>query len=1032
MIRAVISPIDSRSLLIADEIMKRQGPRKAIRYAAVLSAFAMIMAPSLIGADMRKPDDTFAEVIAPALESKCLRCHNDTKARGGLSLADAIRFAKGGEGGAIVEPGRADESRLLEAVSGAEPEMPPDDEPLPAEIVAALRKWIDAGAHFPDTLRLADKSHKKEAPHWAFQPIAPLPVPEVSAKHAAWAKNPIDRFIAARHERLGFDHAPEADRRTLIRRLSYDLSGLPPDPETVRNFVNDTDPRAYEKLVDRILDSPAYGERWARHWLDIVHYGETHGYDKDKPRPNAWPYRDYVIDSLNRDVPYGRFVRDQIAGDALHPENPDSIKALGFLAAGPWDFIGHAEVPESKTDGKYARHNDRDDMVGTAVGALMSITIQCAQCHDHKFDPFSQADYYRMQAALAAVDRADRPYFSDPNEQAKHESARRAKLALTRRINVAEAQVTQAGGDELARRRSAIAAARGALKPAGQPQFGYHSAIEPKPIVDKWLRLDFETPVTIRKIILSPAYDDFNGIGAGFGFPMRYRVALAEPADRVDAPDRVVYDRTDADQPSPGIEPIVIDLADAKAASSLKLIATKLALRQNDYIFALAEIAVFDESGTNVAPKARLTSLDSIEAPPRWSLKNLTDGLAPKPFVATESTGVSPESLEEDLNRWLATVVPVRILDELKTSRARLVETDATLATMKPAGQVFAATIHTGSGAFAGTGPTGGLPRPIRILPRGDVNNPKEVVEPGPIVSLGFGADLFSLADSNDESERRVALAKWVTHHENPLFWRSIVNRVWQYHFGRGIVDPPGDFGRMGGVPSHPELLDWLAATFRDSGESLKSLHRLIVTSATYRQASTGPREFADRDASNVFLWRQNRRKLEAEAIRDSLLAVSGRLDRRMGGPSFQDFVVERPEHSPHYRYDLADPNDPSALRRSIYRFIVRSQPQPFLSAMDCADPSIRVDKRNESLSAAAALAQWNDASVLAMSDAFGREMAARPGDLTNQVVWGFEKALCRPPNPDELHSLVQYAERFGLARLARLIFNLNEFVFID
>ncbi|MBI1322430.1 DUF1549 domain-containing protein [bacterium] len=974
-------------------------------------------------------DSVFSRVIAPALESKCLRCHNAARARGGLSLADAAAFAKGGENGPIVVPKKPEESILLEVLAGDEPAMPPDDDALPPETVAAIRSWVESGAEWPGQAKLVDKSKRKQPPHWAFQPIRAVNPPDTAETRKSWGRNAIDRFIAAKHAELGFRPAPEADRRTLIRRLSFDLTGLPPTPEEIRAFVDDPDPKAYEKLVDRLLDSPGYGERWARHWLDIVHYGETHGYDKDKPRPNSWPYRDYVIDSLNADKPYGQFVREQIAGDTLDPGNPEAVKALGFLSAGPWDFIGHAEVPETKTDGKIARHIDRDDMVGNAVGAMMSITIQCAQCHDHKFDPFTQKDYYALQAAVAAVDRADRPYFADSDSQARYERSRAEKLALIRKIQATETQIAAIAGPELTRRRQAIEAAKASAKPTEHPQYGYHSTIEPKDDAEKWVRFEFDTPVEIRKIALFPAFDNFAGIGAGFGFPVRYRIsAQFDPADPKAA--IVIADRTASDEKRPGIDPVAFEIEPGKKVRSVTISATKLAPRQNDFIFALAEVGVFDESGKNLAANAKLSSYDSIEAPPRWGLKNLTDGLAPSHVNRPEAA--SPEKLEAELNQWLATVIPADLLKAHNTAKADLAKQESILASLKPAGTVFAATVHTGTGAFTGTGANGGIPRTVRILPRGDVNNPQAEVAPAGIASLGFGSDLFAFADPQNEAERRAALARWVTHRENPLFWRSIVNRIWQYHFGRGIVDPPGDFGRMGGVPSHPELLDWLASQLRENGESLKALHRLIVISATYRQVSTGPAEFAEKDAGNVYLWRQNRRKLEAESLRDGLLAVSGKLDRRMGGPPFQDFVIEHPEHSPHYRYDLADPNDPATFRRSIYRFIVRSQPQPFLTAMDCADPSIRVDRRNESLSASAALAQWNHATVLALSEAFGERMSQQPGSMSDRVSWGFELALGRLPNPDELAGLTEYTAKFGFARTARLIFNLNEFAFVD
>jgi hypothetical protein len=546
----------------------------------------------------------------------------------------------------------------------------------------------------------------------------------------------------------------------------------------VEAFVADADAQAYERLVDRLLASPHYGERWARHWLDVVHYGETHGYDKDKPREHAWPYRDYVIRAFNADKPYGRFVEEQVAGDVLFPGTRDGIEALGFIAAGPWDFIGHAELPESKIDGKIARHIDRDDMVANTTGTFISLTVQCAQCHDHRFDPITQEDYYSLQAVFAALDRADKPYTVDA----------------------------------------------------------------------------------------TPGADD------------------------------------------------------------------------------------------SKSPSSRL---------------------------------------------------------------------------------VYAGMVHHGSGSFVGTGTNGGKPREIRVLHRGDVTQPGKLVGPGAIAGIADLPGRFDLPHDHAEGDRRAALARWLSDARNPLTWRSIVNRVWLYHFGRGIADTPNDFGRMGRLPTHPELLDWLAIEFRDSGQSLKSLHRLIVTSATYRQSSNAsdhPDFDAARtlDSGNQFYWRINRRKLEAEAVRDSILAVSGKLDRTLFGPSFKDFVIEKPEHSPHYKYELHDPEDPASHRRSVYRFLVRSQQQPFMAALDCADPSMAVDKRNETVTPLQALTLLNNQLTVSMARHFAARVENGGGDLPRQLETAFRLALARSPNDGELKTLVDYAKQHGLANACRLILNLNEFVFVD
>ena len=981
--------------------------------------------------DQNQTHILFKSVIAPAFERSCIRCHNSVKARGGLNLENHDGLLKGGENGSVIEPGKPRESRLLEVIIGEKPEMPQQDKPLEITVIKAVEQWISQGAHWPAELKLVDKSSKSLEKHWSLEPIIRPNLPELPVSRQKWVRNAIDSFIAKKHLENTFEPAPEADRRTLIRRLYFDLTGLPPEPGEVADFENDNSPDAYEILVENLLNSKAYGERWARHWLDIVHYGETHGYDKDKPRPNSWPYRDYVIESLNSDKPYAKFVREQIAGDMLYPESPESIRALGFLAAGPWDFIGHAEVPETKIDGKIARHLDRDDMVGTAVGSLMSLTIQCAQCHDHKFDPIKQTDYYQLQAVFSGIDRADRPFFKTSYEQIKYEGLFRQKLQLIRETSRLQKIIeTQAGPEyELWQKRIAALSKMGSGNI--RPEFGYHSAIESDRNKSKWVQLNFNEPIEIKSIVIAPCSDDFNSIGDGFGFPLRYKIESADSSD-FKQNLKLIADLTKLDQVNPGIDPQEFQLKESVKSRYIRITATKLASRGQDFHFALAEVAVLDSNGKNMASQSKVMAFDSIEAAPRWQKSNLVDGISPGGLTAKTSILKKPEEIKAEFQQWLKSRVSVDILANHEKNHSDLKQVEAGLKSLTPAGMVYAGTVHTGSGAFTGTGAAGGMPRPVFRLNRGDVKQPLEEVKPGTIESLKFAAFQLSLEEQIDESLRRARLAEWITSPENPLFWRSIVNRVWQYHFGRGIVETPGDFGRMGGTPSHAELLDFLAAEFREGGGKLKALHRLIVTSATYRQSSTGNNQFALRDSGNIYLWRQNRRKLEAEAIRDSILAVSGKLNRAMGGPSFQDFIITHPEHSPHYEYDKANLNDTSLHRRSIYRFIVRSQPQPFLTTMDCADPSIRVDRRNESVSAAQALAHWNETLVLKVAADFGLWIDKQPGDISNKVIAGFEKCLTRKPANDELKSLAQFTQKYGTASLARLLLNLNEFSFVD
>jgi hypothetical protein len=874
------------------------------------------------------------------------------------------------------------------------------------------------------------RSFGTNAIHWAYRPLVEPTVPE--GGNGTAGGHPIDRFLATRLRQEGLSPSPEADRTTLLRRVTFDLTGLPPTPADAEAFLKDTAPDAYGRLVDRLLASPRHGERWARHWLDVVHYGETHGYDKDQPRPNAWPYRDYVIRALNADKPYGRFIREQVAGDVLWPDTEDGIAATGFIAAGPWDLIGHAEVPETKTDGKIARMMDRDDMVSTVMNTFASTTIQCARCHDHKFDPVPAEDYYRLTAVFAALDRADRKFDTDPAVAARRKELESRKAGLKRDKESAEAELLKRGGRRLMLLERRIAAAgQSEGKEPARPEFGWHSAIEPKADVLHWVQVDLGTPVDIRSVLLAGCRDDFAGIGDGFGFPKRYRLEASDDPD-FRAGVRVLEDRTAEDVPNPGVAPRTVKVEGVRARH-VRFTATRLATRSNDHIAALAELEVVDASGANRALGATVTASQSIEAGPRWGRDNLTDGWYPgRTRVAS---GDELATLRRDRDALRAEAGGGEWKTRLEKVEGELAAVSKELGVLPPTRTVYAGTVHHGGGAFRGTGPDGGKPRPITVLARGDVRKPGKPVGAAMPRHLG-GPAIPEVAQELPEGARRVALAEWLADPSNGIVWRSIVNRVWQHHFGRGIVETSNDFGRMGAEPSHPELLEWLAVWFRDHGQSLKSLHRLIVTSAAYRQvstvAATGNPAVA-KDADNRLLWRMNRRKLEAEAVRDSLLAVSGRLDLAMGGPSFQDFVVERPEHSPHYEYRLHDPEDPKSHRRSVYRFLVRSQPQPLMTALDCADPSISVDRRNETLNALQALALMNNRLGVALARHFAARLEREaPAGTADRIRLGFQLALGRAPTPEELETLTDHAERRGLPSACRLLFNLNEFVFVD
>ncbi len=958
------------------------------------------------------------------LVNRCVECHGEDAQEGGLRLDSRGSILRGGQFGPIATAGSGTEGELLDRIrtADADERMPPSGEPLTAEEIASITAWLADGLPWPGESS-ADGDRDPRLDHWAWQPIGRPEIPAPSEAFLAIPgvepdRNPIDAFVRATLAAEEMRPTPVADRRTLIRRLSFDLLGLPPTPEEIDAFVADADPAAYEKLVERMLASPRYGERWARHWLDVVHYGDTHGYDKDKQRPNAWPYRDWVIGAFNADLPWARFVADQIAGDVLHPDDSGAIEATGMLAAGPWDFIGHVEVPETKTDGKIARHLDRDDMVANTIGTFASVTVQCAQCHAHKFDPVSQEDYYSLQSVFAALDRNERNYSPDPAVMQAHAAldARRADLDGLKKA--LESRRTEAAGARLAEIDKALAAPGGGN---ATPAFGWHSEIVadtgPEAVdTEKWVQVDLGREVAIARVVLHPCHDDFNSIGAGFGFPRRFRIEGSSDPTFTSAVVRLADSGPD-DLHSTGTAPqgFAIDRGATGGIRYVRVTATRLAPRQNDFIAAIAEVDILDADGTNVARGASVTSLDSIEAPPRWQRANLVDGEFPAPSD-------DAVALRQERDELLAKV-PADVTDGLQKVDEDLATLAGEVAALPPLRPLYTVTSTQ----------RGGVPRTIHVLARGNVSAPGREVGPGALTALAMLPARFEIPADAPEGARRKALAQWLVSPDNPLTWRSAVNRAWLHHFGRGIVDTPSDFGRMGSPPSHAPLLDWLAATFRDGGGSLKNLHRLIVTSATWRQRADDDPALAALDASNARLWRQNRRRLEAEAIRDAVLATAGTLDSTAGGPGWQDFRIEHPEHSPHYRYDLADPADRSTWRRSIYRFIVRSQTQPFMTSLDCADPSMRVEKRNESLSAIQALALLNNGFMTTQAVEFAARVAREAGDDPGaQIDRAVRLAFGRAPTEDESTALLELLRSHGLPAVCRTIVNLNEFTFVD
>jgi Protein of unknown function (DUF1553)/Protein of unknown function (DUF1549)/Planctomycete cytochrome C len=991
------------------------------KVAAVLLLGA-ICAPTVCHADELPPE------VRDLFESRCLNCHNDTDRKGDFSLQTAAALADSG----YVIAADPDNSNLLDVVrshDGDPPAMPRDAPPLSASELDVLERWIAAGAEWQgdNVLQLPSVS---DYDWWSWQPLHRPDVPTFrkDSADAAWIQTPVDAFILkAQHER-GLSHADAADRRQLIRRLTYDLTGLPPSTADVEAFVVDDQPAAWGQLIERLLASPGYGERWARHWLDVVKYADTHGYDKDKLRPNAWPYRDYVIRSFNQDKPWTQFIQEQIAGDTIYPGQPDGILGLGFLAAGPWDFIGHVEVPETKLDGQVARNLDRDDMVSNVLNSFCSVTVQCARCHNHKFDPITQEQYYGIQSVFAAVDRADRIYDTDAATEERRRTITEEVAKLEHSLADLDRQIHDRGGDALKKLNERIEDLKATANPVTKsPEFGYHSQITGSDEDTKWVEVDLGRDVLVSRIVLHPCHDDYAGIGSGFGFPLRYSVECrTSDTTAVDEPPELIATFADQDVTNPGLAPVSLSASDA-TVRYVRVTATRLAERRRDYMFALAELEVFDAKGENVALGVPVTAGDSIEAPPRWQKSNLTDGQWARP--ADLPLAAEFAAARQQQTKLIAMLTTEADQQQRREYESRLTDLRHQASSLPDGRLVFAAATHFSSqGNFK---PTEGTPRDVRVLRRGEVSLPGKPALPGTIPISGQEPWTFELADDATESQRRAVLAQWVAGVDNPLTWRSMANRIWQYHFGTGLVESPNDFGRMGQPPTHPELLDWLADELRRT-QSIKHLHRLILLSSTYQQSSDGDAENGVSDADNRFLWRMNRRRLSAEEIRDSILLISGKLNRKMGGPGFYVFELERTEHSPHYEYHKFDPNDSASHRRSIYRFIVRSQPDPFMTTFDCADSSQSTPRRAETQTALQSLSLLNNKFTLTMAPHFAGRVRDEGHDTPDQIRRAFQLTTGRRPAVDEFNVLSQYETRYGMINLCRALFNLNEFVFLD
>jgi hypothetical protein len=683
------------------------------------------------------------------------------------------------------------------------------------------------------------------AKHWAWQPVKRPDPPAV--KNGAWVKNTIDAFVLARLEAEGLTPAAPAGREQLIRRVTFDLIGLPPTPEEIDAFVNDKSPDAWEKLVDRLLASPHYGERWGRHWLDVARFAESNGYEYDEVRPDAWRYRDYVIESFNKDKPFDRFIKEQLAGDELYPDDAAARVATAFNLLGP-DMTDSADQAQR-------RQNTLDDMTDTSALAFLGLTLTCCRCHDHKFEPLPQSDYYRFQAFFApAVFKKDLP-IATKEQRAEYDKA-------------------------LSEFDASIRPAREALAKLEEPH---------------------------RKKLYDEKFDKLSD---------EAKAAHQTPADQRTAAQKELVEKT----------------------------SRQLAITPD----AIAKLLSADE-------KAKQQELQK-------ELKKLE---AKKPSLPV-TMGVQDDSK------------PVKTF----------------------------------------------------VLTQGELKHPAEEVRPGfPLVLTPEFKEIDAkITAPQGSTGRRTALANWVASKDNPLTARVLVNRLWQHHFGRGIVATPNDVGLRGARPSHPELLDWLASEFIAQGWSVKKMHRLMLTSATYQQATKATPAAKEKDADNLLLSHMNRLRVEGEVVRDSLLAVSGRLNPKMGGPGVfppvpSDAAVKGWTVSP-------DPKD--HVRRSVYIFARRNLRFPFLEPFDPPDSNLSCAKRERSTTAPQALALLNAPDVQAAAKALAERVQKEATTEEERVVRAYRLTLGRAPSSKEMELSRRFLKESSLAELCRALINVNEFVYLD
>lgn len=930
--------------------------------------------------------DFFNSQVKPILQKNCFQCHGvGDEVQGGLELTSREKILDGGHYGAAVSLEKPAESFLLEMVGyGQETAQMPPDGKLDDDSLEILATWIKLGLPYPDQDSNGKHVSENAADYWAYHP---LKQPQTPAVHTSdWVRNPIDAFILAKLEEHGFSPAPPASKLTLIRRVYYDLTGLPPSPEAVEAFLNDTAPNAYEKLIDKLLKSLRYGEKWGRHWLDLVRYAETNGYERDSDKPYVWRYRDYVINAFNADKPYDEFIKEQLAGDELDNVTPETIIATGYHRLGIWD--------DEPADRKLARYDYLDDIVSTTGQVMLGMTIGCARCHDHKIDPISTLDYYSFLAFFHDIVPHNRGTLIDigtPEQQAARDKQQTEKRLAEETFQNKLFPIQENIKIEIAK--------------IHQEPIAPNTV--PSPIRDLSYRFYRDLPEQF-----SDNFDDLEATTEGKLFSNLFSLA---PATR----------KKDIGLVFEGTLPVP---EDATYTFHITLHGTCRLILNGLKIADLIGGRDIEIALTRGESSIRLEYLNKETDNPQLTV-SWTGPNFEKQALSTNKLmnfGTLLKTHEEHIN----SNAPLKsLVDKYNTIRNKRDERRRQR-------------IHYEHHALAITesGQT-----PTHILRRGNPHLVGREVKPAfPTVLNPPAVDIPSVPKDAKSSGKRRVFAEWVASSDNPLTARVMVNRIWQHHFGRGIVRSTNDFGKLGTPPTHSDLLDWLAVEFIESGWRIKKMHKLIMTSNTYRMSTVSNTNFIQQDANNDIFWRFNMRRLAAEEIRDTVLWVTGRLNLKMGGPSvFTDLPKEvlATASRPGAVWGKSPPDE--ANRRSIYVKVKRSLLVPILNQFDQANTDSTCPVRFSTTVPTQSLTMLNGRFFNDQAIAFADRMRWEGGvTVKERVQYGLRLVLCREPEPSEIQkalSLIQELQQedgvssdVALNRFALLALNLNEFIFID